>query len=83
MYGIKLSPLFFHVRFSTGLSCTFICEELAFESLEDLSIFLKNHKIKHLAKKDAQGLRLDTKQALPILMESSRQYQKIDLKGQL
>ncbi|ORZ00778.1 SAC3/GANP/Nin1/mts3/eIF-3 p25 family-domain-containing protein [Syncephalastrum racemosum] len=69
--------------FSTGLSCSFICEELGFESMDDLSIFLRNHRIKHLAKKDAQGFRLDTKQALPILMESSRQYQKIDLKGQL
>ena len=62
------------------MSLEFIQNELAFERQEDLLKFLKSHDASILTQ-DKKSL--DTKSASRFFGESSKQFKKIDIKGQL
>ncbi|KAI9263177.1 nuclear export factor [Phascolomyces articulosus] len=66
--------------FRPTMQLAFIKDELAFESQHDLVEFLKSHNACILTQ-DKQAL--DTKAALKSLGESSKQFNKVDIKGQI
>ncbi|KAI7899090.1 SAC3/GANP/Nin1/mts3/eIF-3 p25 family-domain-containing protein [Cokeromyces recurvatus] len=64
--------------YKMGLPFSFISKELSFDSIKLLFKFFKEHGI-HIQNKNI----LDTKSALPILLAQSKNYNKIDIKGQI
>ncbi|KAJ8657382.1 hypothetical protein O0I10_006937 [Lichtheimia ornata] len=68
--------------FRPSLKLSFIAKELAFDNLEQLEKFLKEHKAWHVTGK-GEDVALDTKTASANLAESAKRYKKIDIKGQM
>ena len=50
--------------------------------MKKLAKFLREHGIEKLASKSKDSM-LDTKSALPVLMAQSKNYNKVDIKGQI
>ncbi|KAI9314995.1 SAC3/GANP domain-containing protein [Dichotomocladium elegans] len=65
--------------FPMGLPFAFIVKELAFYSTDDFVTFLSRHGVTSVE----NDICLNTKAALPRLIEYSRKYQKVDIKGQM
>ncbi|KAL9550454.1 hypothetical protein PS6_005531 [Mucor atramentarius] len=68
--------------YKTGISLAYVAKELSFDSVKKLAKFLREHGIKQLASKSKDAM-LDTKTALPVLMAQSKNYNKVDIKGQI
>ncbi|KAG0166994.1 hypothetical protein DFQ28_007486 [Apophysomyces sp. BC1034] len=65
--------------YQMGVTLTFVAQELAFKSTEELIKFLATHGVTQISSKH----HLDTKSALPALIEYSKSYKRVDLKGQI
>ncbi|KAG2201116.1 hypothetical protein INT46_004821 [Mucor plumbeus] len=68
--------------YKTGISLSYVAKELSFDSMKKLAKFLREHGIKQLVSKSKDSI-LDTKSALPVLMAQSKNYNKVDIKGQI
>lgn len=68
--------------YKMGISLAYVAKELSFDNVKKLAKFLREHGIKQLASKSKDAM-LDTKTALPVLMAQSKNYNKVDIKGQI
>ncbi|KAK4517776.1 Lipoyl synthase, mitochondrial (Lipoate synthase) (LS) (Lip-syn) (Lipoic acid synthase) [Mucor velutinosus] len=68
--------------YKMGISLAYVAKELSFDSVKKLAKFLREHGIKQLASKSKDAM-LDTRTALPVLMAQSKNYNKVDIKGQI
>ncbi|GAN03624.1 SAC3/GANP domain protein [Mucor ambiguus] len=68
--------------YKMGISLAYVAKELSFDSVKKLTRFLREHGIKQLASKSKDAM-FDTKTALPVLMAQSKNYNKVDIKGQI
>lgn len=66
-------------RYRLGLELSFILKELAFYSREEMVEFFRQHGV-HVRDDDES---LDTKAAMPQLIDQGKKYSKVDIKGQL
>ncbi|KAI8377456.1 SAC3/GANP/Nin1/mts3/eIF-3 p25 family-domain-containing protein [Radiomyces spectabilis] len=69
--------------FKHGIPINYVEKELGFRTGSEVYKFLTDHHLAHCVRKDASGHCLDTKAALPVLMEQSKRFKKIDIKGQI
>ncbi|KAI8075342.1 SAC3/GANP/Nin1/mts3/eIF-3 p25 family-domain-containing protein [Gilbertella persicaria] len=66
--------------YKMGVSLSYVAKSLCFKDIKQLVQFLKQHHVRVLPNKDNM---LDTKSALPILLAESKNYNKVDIKGQI
>lgn len=66
--------------YKMGISLAYIAEQLSFDNLKSLRKFLREHGISITINKDGMW---DTKSALPVLLAQSKNYSKVDIKGQI
>lgn len=71
----------YHISCRPDVSLDFIQSELGFDSIEQALKFLGEQKANFLRANNNKAL--DAKAAYAGLMESSKKYKKIDIKGQL
>ncbi|KAI8890971.1 hypothetical protein K501DRAFT_328127 [Backusella circina FSU 941] len=68
--------------YKQGISLSYLAKELSFDDIPQLVKFLREHGVTQVVGRENNGT-LNTKSALPILISQSKNYNKVDIKGQI